>query len=355
MSSEEGEIPQLDVRVNRQEAWRAGLGIGSIASTLQPLFAGQRVTRWEDPQGYSHDVVVVYPDSMRSSAADVADIPVSSGSTNSRTGGGIMIPLSQVADVRAGVGPQQIERRSLEQQVTVSAGVLPRFALGDVASAAQKAIDGIGLPPGYHVVFTGDVQNLKETQGYVLEAILLAIVFIYLILASLFGSFFQPLSIMVALPLSFVGVALALLITGGNLNVMTMIGIIMLMGLVTKNGILLVDFTNQQREAGMDRRTALLASGRIRLRPIVMTTVAMIFGMLPLSLAIGAGAETRAPMARAVIGGLITSTLLTLFVVPVVYTLLDDAAVWLTSRRRVVRPSELGPSHRLPEAAGAGD
>lgn len=357
ISSEEGEIPQLDVRVNRQEAWRAGLGIASIAATLQPLFSGQRSTRWEDPQGYSHDVVVVYPDSMRSSAADVAEIPVASTSTDARTGGGVMVPLSQVADVRAGVGPQQIERRSLEQQVTVSAGVLPGFALGDVADRAKQAIDSLGMPPGYHAVFTGDVQNLRETQGYVLEAILLAIVFIYLILASLFGSFLQPLSIMVALPLSFVGVALALLITGGNLNVMTMIGIIMLMGLVTKNGILLVDFANQQREAGLDRREALLTSGRIRLRPIVMTTVAMIFGMLPLALAIGAGAETRAPMARAVIGGLITSTLLTLFVVPVVYTLLDDAAHWLTSRRRphAATSGHIRTPPRMPETAGIGD
>src|SRR5213075_216627 len=198
---------------------------------------------------------------------------------------------------------------------------------------------------------------LQETKGYVLEAILLAIVFIYLILASLFGSFLQPLSIMVALPLSFVGVALALLITRGNLNVMTMIGIIMLMGLVTKNGILLVDFTNQQRGGGMERREALLTSGRIRLRPIIMPTVAMIFGMLPLALAIGSGAETRAPMARAVIGGLVTSTLLTLFVVPVVYTLLDDAALWLASRRtqRIPHAGALAPSTHIPEAAGVGD
>ncbi len=355
-SSEEGEIPQLDVRVNRQEAWRSGLGIGSIAGTLAPLFSGQRATRWEDPNGYSHDVVVVYPDSMRTSAADVAGIPVPSTANDARTGSGIMVPLSQVADVRAGVGPQQIERRMLEQQVTVSAGVLPGHALGTVADDAKAAIDQIGLPPGYHVVFSGDVQNMRETQGYVLEAIILAVVFIYLILASLFGSFLQPLSIMLALPLSFIGVALALLVTGGNLNVMTMIGIIMLMGLVTKNGILLVDFANQQRALGMDRREALLTSGRIRLRPIVMTTVAMIFGMLPLALAIGAGAEQRAPMARAVIGGLITSTILTLFVVPVVYTFLDDAAAWMAARR-ASRPMSGGERSRppVPEAAGIGD
>ncbi len=330
-SSEDGEIPQLDVRVDRQEAWRAGLGVGSIAATLQPLFSGQRATTWEDTQGFSHDVIVVFPDSLRSSADNVSQLPVASTFTD---GGGrpAMVPLSQVAEVRAGVGPQQIERRQLEQQVTIRSGVLPGFAMGDVAASVKKAIEGIGLPPGYHAVFTGDVQNLEETKGYVLGALGLAVVFIYLILASLFGSFLQPLAIMLALPLSFIGVALALLVTRGNMNVMTMIGIIMLMGLVTKNGILLVDFTNQLREEGRDRSAALLSAGRIRLRPIIMTTVAMIFGMMPLALAIGAGSEARAPMARAVIGGLITSTMLTLFVVPVMYTFLDDLGRWVSSR-----------------------
>jgi hydrophobic/amphiphilic exporter-1 (mainly G- bacteria), HAE1 family len=217
--------------------------------------------------------------------------------------------------------------------------------MGDVADAARKAIGEMGLPPGYHTSFGGDVQNMDETKGYVGEAMILACVFIYLILASLFGSFFQPLAIMLALPLSFIGVALALLVTGGNINVMTMIGIIMLMGLVTKNGILLVDFTNQQREQGLSRLDAILSAGRIRLRPIIMTTVAMIFGMIPLALAIGEGAEQRAPMARAVIGGLITSTLLTLFVVPTVYTLLDDAVSWAKNRKRA-------PEHQPVPAAG---
>ena len=330
-SSDEGEIPQLDVSVDRQQAWSAGVGVGAIASTLQPLFSGFRATQWEDALGYSHDVVVVYPDSMRASAADVANIPVQS--TNTTSGAAPMIPLSQVAEVRAGVGPQQIERRMLERMVSISAGVLPGYNMGDVAANAEAAIKEVGLPPGYRTVFSGDVQNMNETKGFVLEALLLAVVFIYLILASLFGSFLQPLAIMLALPLSFIGVALALLVTKGNLNVMSMIGIIMLMGLVTKNGILLVDFANQQRAAGMERAKALLTAGRIRLRPIIMTTVAMIFGMLPLAFAIGEGAEQRAPMARAVIGGLITSTLLTLFVVPVVYTMLDDLA-GLRSRKK---------------------
>ncbi|HET7456064.1 MAG TPA: efflux RND transporter permease subunit [Gemmatimonadaceae bacterium] len=331
-SSDEGEIPQLNVNVDRQQAWAAGLGVGSIAATLQPLFTGQRATTWEDPQGFSHDVVVVYPDSMRTSAADVAGISVPSTGIDPRTMQPAMIPLSQVAEVKAGVGPQQIDRRSLERQVSVSAGVLPGYSLGDVADRVRSTIDSLGLPTGYHAVFTGDVQNLNDTKGYVGGALLLAVVFIYLILASLFGSFLQPLAIMLALPLSFLGVTLALLVTRGNINVMTMIGVIMLMGLVTKNGILLIDFVNQQRAEGVPREEAILQSGRIRLRPIVMTTIAMIFGMLPLAFALGEGSEQRSPMAHAVIGGLITSTLLTLFVVPVVYTLLDDAAGWMAAK-----------------------
>ncbi|MBM3906856.1 MAG: efflux RND transporter permease subunit [Gemmatimonadetes bacterium] len=340
-NSDEGNVPQLDVRVDRQQAWAAGLGISNIAQTLQPLFTGQRATTWQDAQGYSHDVVVIYPDSLRATASNVADIAVNSSGMDSRTGLPAAVPLSQVAEVRPGVGPQQIERRALERQIKIDVQVVPGTPLGKVADAARAALDSIVLPPGYRTVFTGDVQNMQETKGYVAEALILAVIFIYIILASLFGSFIQPLAIMLALPLSFLGVAIALLVTRGTLNVMSMIGIIMLMGLVTKNGILLIDFVNQRREAGEPRLDAILESGRIRLRPIIMTTVAMIFGMLPLAFALGEGAEQRAPMARAVIGGLITSTLLTLFVVPAMYTVLDDAVERLRarSRARVARRS----------------
>jgi HAE1 family hydrophobic/amphiphilic exporter-1 len=344
-SSDEGEIPQLDVQVDRQQAWAAGLGIQTIGSTLAPLFQGARATRWEDPNGYSHDVMVVYPDSTRVSPDDVARIPLLSQNVNPSTGMAATVPLSQVARIVPGVGPQQIERGFLERRVTISAGVLPGYDMGTVADAAKSQIDALGLPTGYRTIFGGDVQNLEETKGYVLEALILAVVFIYLIIASIFGSFIQPLSIMLALPLSFLGVALGLLVTGGSLNVMSMIGIIMLMGLVTKNGILLIDFVNKERDAGRDRRTAILNSARIRVRPIIMTTAAMIFGMLPLAFALGEGAEQRAPMAHAVIGGLITSTLLTLFIVPVVYTMLDDLSA------RVLGRGKKPPMEPVPVAA----
>ena len=348
-SSDEGNLPQLEVRVDRQGAWAAGLGVGAIASTLQPLFTGQRASTWQDPQGFSHDVVVIFPDSLRQSISDVANIPVAGSAIDARTGLPGTIPLSQVADLRAGIGPQQIERRALERQIRINAQVLPGAPVGDVADRVRAALDSLNLPSGYRTVFTGQVQNLNDTKGYVLEALFLAVVFIYLILASLFGSFVQPLSIMLALPLSFLGVGLGLLVMRGTLNVMSMIGIIMLMGLVTKNGILLIDFVNQRREAGEPRLQAILESGRIRLRPIIMTTVAMIFGMLPLAFAIGEGAEQRAPMAHAVIGGLITSTLLTLFVVPVVYTLLDDFTEWARSRHRYRRAPKSEPAPVLAD------
>src|SRR3954470_546894 len=347
-SSDEGDLPQLNVTVNRAQAAAAGLGVGAVADVVQPLFSGQRAGTWEDPQGYSHDVMVVYPDSMRTSPADVRDLTIPGAPDAS--GRAALVPLSQIAEVTTGVGPQQIERRSLERMVSVSASVLPGYSLGDVAAAVQAKIETIGLPPGYHAVFTGDVQNLQETKGFVGEALLLAVVFIYLILASLFGSFLQPLAIMLSLPLSFIGVGLALWVTKGTLNVMSMIGIIMLMGLVVKNGILLIDFVNQEREKGSPREEAILSAARTRLRPIVMTTMAMIFGMIPLALALGEGAEQRAPMAHAVMGGLVTSTLLTLFVVPVVYPLFDDFVRWIRRKPRQPQPVVVV---REPEFAAA--
>ena len=327
-------VDRQDVRVIE-----CGGGLCFLLEPLQPLFSGQRATVWQDPLGFTHDVVVIYPESLRTRESDVANIPVSGSAIDSRTGLPAAIPLSQVADIQSGFGPQSIERRALERQVRINAQVLPNTPIGGVADKVKAAIDSLVLPPGYRTIFTGSVQDLNDTKRYVAEALLLAVIFIYLILASLFGSFIQPLSIMLALPLSFLGVGIALLLTKGTMNVMSMIGIIMLMGLVTKNGILLIDFVNQRRAAGEPRLDAILESGRIRLRPIIMTTVAMIFGMLPLALAIGEGAEQRAPMARAVIGGLITSTLLTLFVVPVAYTLLDDFADFVLGRRRAIAPA----------------
>jgi HAE1 family hydrophobic/amphiphilic exporter-1 len=180
------------------------------------------------------------------------------------------------------------------------------------------------MAKGYRIVFSGEAEDMRESFSYMAEALLLAVILVYFVLAAQFESFISPLAIMLSLPLSLVGMAGMLFLTGDTINIMSLIGLIMLMGLVTKNAILLVDFAQVLRSRGMERREAIITAGRTRLRPIMMTTLAMIFGMLPLALGLGPGAEVRAPMARAVIGGLVTSTLLTLLVVPVMYSWLDD-------------------------------
>ena len=190
------------------------------------------------------------------------------------------------------------------------------------------------MAPGYRVSLSGQSEDMVESFGYMAEALILAIVFVYLILAAQFESFIDPLSIMLSLPLSLLGMAVMLHLTGDTVSIMSLIGLIMLMGLVTKNAILLVDFAKILRSRGMNRTEAIITAGRTRLRPIMMTSLAMIFGMVPLALALGPGAEMRAPMARAVIGGLITSTFLTLIVVPVVYSVLDDLSAWVGRRRK---------------------
>jgi len=185
------------------------------------------------------------------------------------------------------------------------------------------------MPPGYSYKFSGSVKDMAEAFGYALSALAMAVIFIYMVLASQFKSFFQPLALMTALPLTLIGVVLALMLFNSTLSMFSVIGVVMLMGLVTKNAILLVDFAIRAREEGMNRHDALLMAARVRLRPILMTTLAMIFGMLPLAFALSEGAEMRAPMGQAVIGGVITSSLLTLVVVPVVYCYMDDLAQWL--------------------------
>ena len=189
-------------------------------------------------------------------------------------------------------------------------------------SRLQPSSDTVRVPAGYRIGVGGDAEQLAETAGIAGSALLLAVIFIYFILASQFASFVQPVAIMASLPLSFVGAFIALLVTGTTLNMLSMIGMIMLMGLVTKNAILLIDFTNHGLREGKPLREALLDAGQVRLRPILMTTLAMLFGMLPMAIGAGSGGEINAPMARAVIGGVITSTLLTLVVVPVLYSYL---------------------------------
>jgi len=314
--------PELRVNVNRERASDLGIPVSMIASTMQAGVVGVVATTIEDSVGDNHDVRVRLRADQRRFAEDLAKLNVPTDKDDAN-GDKILKPLSEIATVYPGTGPSSIRRRDLVREVRVSANTDGR-PLEELSNDINAAAAKLALPAGYDIIAGGDTEELEIMFKNMFQALLLAVIFIYLILASQFGSFTHPLAIMLSLPLSLVGVAVMLYFTHDTLNIMSMIGLIMLMGLVTKNAILLVDFTNQGRREGLSRTQALLQAGTTRLRPIVMTTLAMIFGMLPLAFAIGAGAEMRAPMARAVIGGLITSTLLSLLVVPVVYTFLDD-------------------------------
>ncbi|MGE5489645.1 MAG: efflux RND transporter permease subunit [bacterium] len=332
-TSEEQPRPEVRVLVDRRAAGDLGLDLGTVASTVRGLVAGEVVSKFEDADGDSYDVRLRVSPSQRVRAEDLLslDLPGKMGL--------VAVPLSQVARIDSGGAPSNIRRLDLVREIRIGATPEGR-SLGEVANDITARANELRLPPGYSITFTGDYEMMMESFGYAVSALILAIILIYAILASQFRSFLQPFAIMLSLPLSLIGVAGALWIIGDTLNIMSMIGIILLMGLVTKNAILLVDFANVQRREGVPRSQAIIEASKVRLRPILMTTLAMIFGMLPLAFELGAGAEFRAPMARAVIGGLITSTLLTLVVVPVVYTFLDDLGERIKRRLTSKHPVE---------------
>lgn len=350
--------PELRLQVNIDKASDLGLNASLLASTISPLLAGQTATTWEDATGESHDVVVRLPAAARTTADRIASLPIATSRLRDGGFGPTTIPLGDVATLETGVGPAQIDREALARVATISANIAPGANLGDLSSAIQARVDAMALPAGYSVSLGGDTEQLQETAGYIVESLVLAVVLIYLVLASQFGSFVQPLAIMVSVPLALIGVLLGLLITGDTLNIMSMIGVILLVGLVVKNAILLIDNANQRRAEGASIRDALVNAGEARLRPILMTTLAMIAGMIPVALGSGEGGEFRAPMGRAVIGGLVTSTVLTLLVVPVVYTYFEQAAAWVKRKlggARDVPAGDVPVSDAAPLAAEWGD
>lgn len=320
-SSIDERTPILSVRLRDEAASDLGIGLQQVGDTLRPLIEGDEISTWDAPDGESYDVSVRLPELQRGVAADLQQLTIATG-RNDSDGNPVTVRLDQVAEVVPAFAPSRIDRKDLSRQVLVDANV-SGTALGEVTAALQTRIDAMQLPPGVRVVFGGQADDMAESFGYAMAALGLAVTFIYLILASQFGSFLQPVAIMTTLPLSLIGVLLGLLVAGSTLNMFSVIGFIMLMGLVTKNAILMVDFSNRERRRGMDLHAALAEAGAVRLRPIVMTTLAMIFGMMPLALGLGEGGGQRAPMAHAVIGGLISSTLLTLVFVPVILSYLD--------------------------------
>ena len=330
--------PTVDVVLNRELASDAGLTTGAVGSALRTLVAGTTVGNWRAQNGETYDVIVRLAPESRQRTQDLAQLPLNLAAAADGTAR--TVPLSQVARIVDTTGPNQINRKNLNREVAFNANVYGRSA-GEVTADMRAALDGIALPPGYRYEFGGSTKNMQESFGYALSALALAIIFIYMILASQFQSFLQPLSLMTSLPLTLIGVVLALLMFGSTMSMFSIIGIVLLMGLVTKNAILLVDFAIRAREgrAGgppLPRDEALLLAAKVRLRPILMTTLAMVFGMVPLAFALTEGSEQRAPMGQAVIGGVITSSLLTLVVVPVVYSYIDDFTAWL--RRKAGLP-----------------
>ncbi|MBI2994820.1 MAG: efflux RND transporter permease subunit [Gammaproteobacteria bacterium] len=325
-SSEKGSNPTISIRINNDLANDLGLTIAGIGNALRPLIAGDQISHWLGPDNHDYDVVVQLPKSGRRFASDLGDLYLASNRLNA-DGSPLLVPLRQVVEFVETGTAVQLKRLNLEHRVSLYAGAEGRAA-GDVGSDVEKLMDAYKLPQGYRFDVAGAQQDMNESFAAAMAALGLAVIFIYLILASQFGSFLQPIAIMASLPLSLAGVFLALLITRTTLNLFSMIGFIMLMGLVTKNAILLVDFANHGLRAGKPLRQSLLDAGQVRLRPILMTTSAMIFGMLPMAIGMGNGGELMAPMGRAVIGGIITSTLLTLVVVPVLFTFLHALGNW---------------------------
>lgn len=331
--STKGQKPEVEVNLRRGLIGSMGLSVGQTAQSLMPAFAGLKTGDWVDPTGKTRDVTVRLAAPSRATTADLLRIPIVLGGgapmQSSSAGiipqvgtqqGASVVPLGQIADIKEGVGPAEIDHLDQDRVINVEANTSGR-SLGEITNDIQAGIKKLSLPPGIQVTSGAQAKNQSEMFGSMLAAMGLAILLMYLILVVQFGSFLDPLAILISLPLSFIGVVLALLATGDAINIMSMIGIMMLMGVVAKNAILLIDFAKWQHEKGMPLRDALIEAGRIRLRPIMMTTLALVAGMIPVALGYGEGADFRAPLGRAVIGGVIASTILTLVVIPTVYEL----------------------------------
>jgi HAE1 family hydrophobic/amphiphilic exporter-1 len=317
------EQPQLFVTVDRERARDLGLDAATIYEAVYSLMAGREIGSYTTA-GKRYEVWMKVLPSQARSAEDIGALQV-------RTPSGAMVRLDSVVDIQHGVGPININRSDRERSILLT-GNLENLTLNRALETVNQVL-AEELPEGYHARATGQAEEFADAMNALVFAVGLAILIVYMLLASQFNSFLHPFTIMFALPPAMTGALLAMLATGHTMNIMSVIGIILLFGLVTKNSILLVDLTIQRQQQGMDREAALRDACPIRLRPILMTSASMIFGVLPVALAIGEGGEARAPMAVATAGGMTTSTLMTLFVVPVVYAYMDRLSARITRRR----------------------
>jgi hydrophobe/amphiphile efflux-1 (HAE1) family protein len=316
--SEQDPKNELQIELNRGLANSMGISVNDAAQALRVAFAGIEVGDWVDPTGETRDVAVRLHPADRISAENIERLPIAVAGTNQ------MVPLDQIATITMGKGPSGIQHTDGKRTITVSANAQGR-SNGEVTDDAMKLAKSFDYPPGYGLSLGGAGQDQKELFTEMLIALVSGIGLMYLILVMQFGSFTAPAAVMMSLPLSLIGVVLALLLTNNTLNLMSFIGIIMLMGLVAKNAILLLDAARKREAEGFGREDSLMHAGRLRLRPILMTTFALIAGMFPVALGLGEGGEFYRPLAIAIIGGTITSTILTLLVVPTFYDSIEIA------------------------------
>lgn len=314
ISSEQSE-PEIQIRLDSARMGDVGIDAALAGDVVQMAFLGKTTKNQYNVGDNDYNIRVQLHPEFRLSIHDVANLRISSRSGN-------FVRLGDIAEVKLASGPTQIDRESRQRQVIVYANVVGSSP-GEVISKVREIAPTLNMPLGYSFKMVGQAQSMQDAFKEIAKALVLGIILIYMVLAAQFESFVHPFTIMLSLPFSLIGAILGLLLSGKTINIMSLIGVIMLMGIVTKNAILLVDYTNQLRERGMAIADALVEAGRVRLRPILMTTMAMIFGMMPIALGIGAGAELRSSMGVVLIGGLITSTMLTLVVVPLVYLLID--------------------------------
>ncbi len=335
--SEQDPQNELQIELDRGLANQMGISVNDAAQALRVAFAGVEAGDWIDPTGEARDVSIRLHPADRVDAANIERLPIAVSGTNR------MVPLDQIATVTMGKGPGQIQHGDGKRTITVSANAQGRSP-GEITSEAKKLAEKIDFPPGFGIELAGAARDQQVVFTAMITALLSGIALMYFVLVIQFNSFTAPLGVMLSLPLSLIGVVLALILTGGTLNLMSLIGVIMLMGLVAKNAILLLDATRQEEAAGIDREEALMHAGRKRFRPILMTTLALIAGMLPVAIGVGEGGEFYRPMAVAIIGGTITSTLLTLLIVPTFYDSIEIARdrALAKFRRRVPRITVVG-------------
>jgi HAE1 family hydrophobic/amphiphilic exporter-1 len=316
-SSVEEVRPELHINIDREKANLYGLSAGQIATNIQDAILG-KVASYYQEGGDQFDIRVSLDKSDLENIQQLENLYISSGY-------GLQIPLKEIAEVVSGIGPQVINRENQQRIVTVTGNISGRF-LGNVIQDAQKKLEAIVLPEGYNYTFAGENQEMIESFQSLFFALILSIFLVYMIIAAQFESLLFPFAVILSVPFSLIGVILALLITDISFNVLSFLGLIMLAGIVVNNAIVLIDYINQLRKKGLERNEAVIQGGKIRLRPILMTTLTTVLAMLPMAIAAGEGAEMRAPMAVTIIGGLTSSTFLTLIVVPIFYTYLDDLA-----------------------------